>query len=367
MGIDVGLFPILKMTTEERIVNFENVQMAVVRKKSDGTKINISEIKEDNRYDGYECLVCGSDVIPVAPNGKIIGGHNAKVTPYFKHLNASNCGSESFIHFWTKTEFLKIGDKFKVITNKENEYICNQIFFEKPISIGGKKYIPDATIHTSCGCIIHFEINYSNSKKVKDYIDKWKELNHIIVEVDMNTLLCVFNDTIPIFKALYYEGKCFNLGSEDDSYYKTIGEFKLTQKDKNILHSRKIEIEKLDWLWDRIRQAKDNEEDNLEDIVKAIQGISSEECRHIVIDIFSKSNCKNNILKNYISFINSKINKRLKLLNLKYNGYLIKYETEIPRLIYDRVFKGIIIKFYVLDNEYPEIYQTMIIILLTAY
>lgn len=125
-------------------MNFENIQMAVVRRKSDGSKINISQINEDNRYDEYECIVCGSEVIPVAPNGKIVSGENAKVTPHFKHLNADNCGQESFIHFWTKTEFIKIGDKFNIITDKTNEYICNQILFEVPINIDGKK------IYTRC-------------------------------------------------------------------------------------------------------------------------------------------------------------------------------------------------------------------------
>jgi hypothetical protein len=63
-------------------------------------------------------------------------------------------------------------------------------------------------------------------------------------------------------------------------------------------------------------------------------------------------------LQNYITFIKSNIDKHLKLLNLKYNGYLIKYETEIPRLIYDRIFNGIIIKFYISDDDCPEICQT---------
>ncbi len=277
--------------------------MAVVRRKIDGIKINIGQINEENRHDEYECIVCGSKVIPVAPNGKIINGNDAKVTPYFKHLNTENCGQESFIHFWAKTEFIKIGDKFKIITDKENEYICNQIFFEKTINIGDKIYRPDATIFTSCGNTIHFEFNYSNNKKVKDYIGKWKELNHIIVEVDINSMLSVFDDTIPVFKALYYEGKCFNLKNEDDIYYNIIGKYKLTKEDELILIQREIEIEKLDWLWDEIRNIK-YENKGFEEIGKYLHSINSEESRKIAIDILTKTNCKG-ILQNYIAHIKS--------------------------------------------------------------
>jgi hypothetical protein len=331
--------------------------MAVVRKKNDGNKINISQINDTNRNDDYECIVCGSEVIPVVPNGKTITGENAKVTPHFKHLNAENCGQESFVHFWTKTELIKIGDKFKVITDKENEYIANQIFFEKTIDIDGKKYIPDATIHTSCGNIIHFEFNHSNNKRIRDYIDKWKKLNQIIVEVNINSMMCVFEDSIPTFKALYYEGKCFNLNDEDKLYYDTIGEYKLTKSDKETLKIREKEIKNLDWLWDEIRKIKYENKD-YEGIGNLIRSISTEEGRQIAINILSRVKCGGSILYNYVMFLKDKVDRRLKHLNLKYNGYLIKYETEIPRLIYDRVFKGITIKFYVLDDDIPEIYHT---------
>ena len=338
-------------------LNFENIQMAVVRRKSDGSKINISQINEDNRHDEYECIVCGSEVIPVAPNGKVINGENAKVTPHFKHLNAEKCGQESFVHFWMKTEFINIGDKFNVITDKVNEYICNQILFEVAIDIDGRKYIPDATIKTSCGNTIHFEFNYSNKKKIKDYIDRWIKLNHIIVEVNINSMISVFDNSIPTFKALYYEGKCFNLNDEDKLYYNTIGEYKLTEYDKDVLEIREKEMINLDWLWDEIRRIKYENKD-YSDIGNLIRSISSEEGRKVAIDILSKIKCGGSILQNYVHHVKSNIDKKLKLLNLKHNGYLIKYETEIPRLIYDRIFKGIIIKFYVLDSDEPEVYQT---------
>ncbi len=338
-------------------MNFENIQMAVVRKKSDRNKLNISQINEDNRHEDYECIMCGSKVIPVAPKGKIIGGANAKVTPHFKHLNSDKCGSESFVHFWMKTEFIKIGDKFKVITDKEDEYICNQIFFEKTIFVNGRKYTPDATVLTSCGNTIHFEYNYSNKKKIKDYIDIWKELNNVIIEADMNSILCVFTDSIPTFKALYYEGKCFNLNEENSSYYNTIGKYKLTKYDESVLYSREIELDKLDFLWEEIQKIK-HENKSYDEIGNLIRAISSNEGRRIAIDVLSRVRCGNSILHNYVSFIKNNIDKRLKLLNLKYNGYLIKYETEIPHYIYDRIFNGIVVKFYVLKNDEPEIYQT---------
>lgn len=173
----------------------------------------------------------------------------------------------------------------------------------------------------------------------------------------MNSILCVFSDTVPTFNALYYDGKCFNLNEEDDFYYKTIGKYKLTEYDKKILQLREIEINKLDYLWEEIQKVKYENKDYNE-IGNLIRSISSEESRKIAIDILSRVKCGGSILHNYVSFIKDKIDKRLKLLNLKYNGYLIKYETEVPRLIYDRVFNGIIIKFYIPDDDNPEIYQT---------
>lgn len=80
-------------------MNFNNVQMVVVNRKSDKSRINISQINEQNRYDEYECIICGSKVIPVVPEGKTVSGDDAKVTPYFKHLNADRCKSESWYHF----------------------------------------------------------------------------------------------------------------------------------------------------------------------------------------------------------------------------------------------------------------------------
>ena len=335
-------------------MNFENIQMPFAKRQDDGVKVNIGQINEENRYDKYECIVCGSDVVPVAPNGKIVDGSDAKVTPHFKHLDANKCGVENFVHFWAKTEYIKIGDRFIIITDKETEYICNKIFFEKTITINKKKYTPDATIITSCGKTIHFEFNYSNKKRIRDYIDRWKELNQVIVEVDLSSVVCVFSDAIPVFRALYYEGKCFNLSEEDKVYYNTIGQFKLTNEDKKVLKKRKDEIEKLDYLWDEIRKIK-YEGKCLEGIGNLIRSIETEEGRKIAIDILGRMRCGTSILNQYVDYVKSNIDRKLKLLNLEHDGYLIKCETEIPRLIYDRIFKGIIIKFYTPDNfKEPE-------------
>ena len=340
-------------------MNFKNIQMTVVRRTSDGVKLNISKIDEENRRDKYECIMCGSEVIPVAVNNKTISGDNAKVTPYFKHKNANNCGAENFKHFWAKTEYIKIGDTFKVITDRENEYICNQIFFEKSYATSNKNYKPDATILTSCGKTIYFEFKNTNNKKVREYIDRWKYLNNIVVEVNIKTLDSAFYNIIPTFNALYYEGKCFNLNEEDNLYYNTIGKYKLlTEKDKDYLQNQEIEIGKLDALWDETRKIKYDDK-GFEDIGNLIRSISSEDSRKIAIDMLNKVSCGGSILKNYVSFIYDKIDKRLKILNLKYNGYLIRYKIYVPHLIYDRIFSGITIAFYIPDDDqYPEFYNT---------
>jgi hypothetical protein len=45
---------------------------------------------------------------------------------------------------------------------------------------------------------------FTNKKKVKDYLDIWLELKNIVVEVDIKQLM--LKDSIPTFKALFYNG-----------------------------------------------------------------------------------------------------------------------------------------------------------------
>lgn len=327
-------------------MSFENIQMPIARKKSDGKKIRIIEINEDNRYDGYECVICGSDVLAVAINGKKIDGENTKVTPHFKHKSVTKCTSESFIHYWMKTELINTGDTFKVITDKEETFVCNQIFFEKTIDVNGKKYRPDVTIQTSCGKTIYFEMRNTNGKNIRDYIDIWKQLNNIVVEVNISTLLEMK------FDAIYYDGKYFNLSDEDRIYIDTIEKYRLTKADEIVIEQRKHEIEKLDYIWDNIREL--NQDQDFTGIANVLKSIDSKESRNVAIDLIKKTRCRE-MLKYYIIDLKNKVDKKLKTLNLKYNGYLIRYETEIPRLIYDRVYQGIMIKLYSLD-EYQDPY-----------
>jgi hypothetical protein len=168
----------------------------------------------------------------------------------------------------------------------------------------------------------------------------------------MSAMSSVFTNEIPVFKALYYEGKCFNLSTEDTMYLDVLGKYKLTAEDEETLDRRKIEIEKLDWLWDQIRNT---DEDDFIKLGEILQSIETEESKAIAIDILKRSKC-NNLLSRYVAFLKEQVDKRLKTLNLKYDGYLINYQTSIPRLIHDRVFKGITITLYVY-GDCPEHYH----------
>lgn len=329
-------------------MSFKNIQMPVVKRKDNGQKIKITEITEQNRYDGYECIICGTDVVAVAVNNKKVNGTNTDVTPHFKHKSADDCNSESLIHYWMKTELIGIGDSFKIITSEEKEYICSQIFYEKAIFVNDKKYIPDVTIITTDGETIYFEMKNTNGKNIKDYIEIWKSLNNVVVEVDVATLYTL------TFSALYYEGKYFNLSETNKVYLDTIEKYKseISDVDEEYIEQKILEIQKLDYIWDNVRDL--NADGDFNGIAKALRSINSEKSRIVAIDLIKKTRC-NLMLQNYTNNLLNKVNKRLKMLNIKYNGYLIRYKTKIPRLIYDRIYKGIEICFYP-KNIYEEPY-----------
>lgn len=320
-------------------MSYENVKLWFAKDENDEI-ITIDNINKLNKQNVYHCPVCGSDLKPKAIESK-------RITPHFAHVDASKCNSESQIHFWFKNKFLEKGDKFTVISDIEKEYVCRGVLVEQSYETENGLYIPDVTIITECGNMIYFEMAFTNKKQVKDYLDKWLELKNIVVEVDVKQLAMM--NEIPKFKALFYDGKCFNV-KKRDTYYNTIGKYKEENLRGNVDVSIKERIRRLDWFWDDLMRYK-KEEINIDDLSKVIENIDIKEKR-LIYSILIKQRCSDvknlcmklkeeliryndrHIIHNFKNQIpsDSLIREAIKLLNVKYkkidNGYKISLKRE---------------------------------------
>ena len=314
-------------------------------KNANNDIVTINEIEVKDNKEKYYCPLCGSKVIPKATKSKLITAH-------FAHVDASKCSSESMIHWWFKHKFLESGDKFRVVSDKEREYICKEILIEQSYTVGDRLYRPDVTIKTECGNVIYFEMKFSNEKKLKDYIDIWLELKNIVVEIDIKSLLN--KDKLPVFNALFYDDKCFNVKknklNDNDLYHNTIGKYKEYIYKNSLLDNKKQDLIKLDWLWNDIKKYKQNNID-IEDLFNLIQLIEDKNSRNIVIDILKNANCIT-VVNDYVEFMKNKIKNSLNFIKYEIDNAKIKYSISIPHKIYDRVYSGFNITFYT-ENRLP--------------
>jgi predicted RNA-binding Zn-ribbon protein involved in translation (DUF1610 family) len=277
-------------------LSYDNVKLWFA--KTDNEKIiTIDEINDSNKNNTYTCPMCGSELIPKAIKSK-------QITSHFAHVDASRCNSETMIHWWFKHKFIEVGDTFTVVSDKERQYICKEVLTEQTYLVDDKVYRPDITILTECGKTIYFEMAFSNKKKIQDYIDFWLELKNIVVEVDIKKLMS--RDTVPAFKALFYEGKCFNM-KKNDLYYNTIGKYKV-RLNSNLNDSLRERIKKLDWFWNDIFKYKKGEID-INHLVNLIDSIDDED-KHIVFNILNKPTCID-IYKDYTQY---KVDEKYKII-----------------------------------------------------
>lgn len=199
----------------------------------------VSVVNTDNTT-SYNCPICESKVIPKALNSK-------SVTPHFAHVDKEKCSNESMLHFWFKNKFIEKGDSFSIKTDKQYNYVCDNVRTEVTFKLESGTYRPDVIVETLCGQEIVFEMADTNKKSIQDYIDKWIELDKIVVEIDIKSLV---NEN-KIFDALYFKGKCFNFKTKDRIYHNSIGKLKEDMK-----RSSKYDIElakKLDWFWNEVK------------------------------------------------------------------------------------------------------------------
>lgn len=262
----------------------------------------IATILNSNIENTYTCPICNSEVIPKALQSK-------QITPHFAHIDRNKCTGESFVHFWMKHGFIERGDTFTIISDDKHTFTCKDFKTEVTFNLESGVYRPDILVETECGNEIVFEMANTNKKQVKDYIDRWIELDKIIVEVDVPTL--TGQNEVKEFKALYYKGKCFNFNKRDGGYYNTIGKLK-----EEMIRSNKYDIEKvkkLDWFWDTVidyRTGKLNIIDLTTCIDEILSNDTESELRELSREFLISKKCSN-IFTDYLKYKASKIKEEV--------------------------------------------------------
>lgn len=206
--------------------------------------VHINEITEETRNDYYICPICGEKLHP-----RSINEDNLMQRHFYHEKGDGKKCSESYAHWLYKEWLFKNDSKFII---NDDVYTVESVEVEKTYDTKIGKYIPDLTVHTSDDKTILFEMNFTNEKKSKDYLMKWKELDYDVVEVDVKGLVessINKENVIPKFKLIYSDGVCYKKDYQSkDRYYNDVGKRIDELKRKDILNY-KSRCEKLDWLW----------------------------------------------------------------------------------------------------------------------
>ncbi|MBY6838817.1 competence protein CoiA family protein [Clostridium botulinum] len=295
-------------------MGFENINLWFA-KDSNNKTVLAKDITKNIKHKNYICPICNSCVIP--KTGDVMTWH-------FAHKDASKCNSETMIHWWVKNELIKIGDKFKVnIEGKITEYVCKELKIEQKYETSKGIYKPDITIITTNDEIIYVEIEHTNKKKLKDFINIWEELNHTVVEVETRDI--INGNKIEYMKAIWYEGK---------EYYEQLKKLRsVCDKEKEKYKFTKKQVDKIDWLISEMCKYNQGRI-NINQLSNEIQAIENEDERELVCNIIRNKQC-GTVLDDYVGYNKNKVEKKLKTYNEDY-----KFECNITRFIYDRIFCG---------------------------
>ena len=313
-------------------MSYENVRLWFARDEN-GEIVTIDEVKEI--HNTYNCPVCGSSLLPKATESK-------KVTPHFAHIDASKCNSEHFIHWWYKNKLIQPGDEFKIVTDKEIKYICKEILVEQSYPTSFGEYRPDVTVITDTGETIYFEMAFSNKKKIKDYLDIWLEVNHIVVEVNIKDLIGM--TALPTFKSLFHKGKCFNL-KQNDHYYNYIGKYKERICEEGISEDTKERLRNLNWFWIEVFNYRKGTRD-IDYMTNLIDSVSNKDIE-IVEEVLNKKMCIT-LYRNYLEHKNEKLWTNIKHEVLTHYGEEYLSYIKEPYVQHERYFG---------TNSYLEVYH----------
>lgn len=287
-------------------MSFDNINLWFANDKDNKT-IFAKDITPEIKHDKYTCPICGGLVRPKT---------GEKMSWHYAHINAEDCNSETIVHWFVKHELLKVGDKFKVNINEEiKEYECKEIIKEKDYNTQYGVYRPDLTIITTTNEIIYIEIANTNKKKIKDFIDMWKELGNTVIEFKVGEVLD--GNKIDIFNSIWYVGKEYN------EQLKELRQ--VCNKEKEKYEFTKDQVEQIDWLIDDICKYNNGliEIDELSD---EIQSIENKNKRRLVCNIVRNKKC-GNVLNDYVVYNKNKI--------LNFSSVR---EVKIPRVVYDRLY-----------------------------
>ena len=281
------------------------------------------QLKKENKK--VYCPIC---------NGILRANQGDIKTWYFSHENADDCNSESLCHWWVKYGLIEKGDKFKVKLGDDiKEFECENIEIEKSYDTKYGTYKPDLTITTAKGEIIFFEFANTNKKRIKDYIDIWKTINNIVVEIKIKDI--IDGNKLKIINAIYYEGK--------EYYEKYRDMYNYLDRETMKKEYDKIQIEKVKWLLDDILKYNLGKID-IDIISDEIQAIEDKEVRKIVVNILSKK-CRN-IMDEYIEYNKKEIENIYYKLNF--------YDLKTPRELYNRIYGSYDINLYLNNKKYKS-------------
>lgn len=276
-------------------MDFNNVNLWFAKDKNDEI-ITIDKINDDNKHDIYTCPICGSDVI--ARKGDIKIHH-------FAHRDKSKCSSETMIHWWVKHKLIEVGDKFSIKINKDDikEFTCKDILIEKEYETEFGVYKPDITIITETGEIIYFEIDYTNKKKIEEYLDRWLFLNNIVVEVSVKDMI---NNNVKELKTIFYNGIVYqNINSNVVNVLRS-----RINKSENEFNYKYLH--KILWLFNEIRENNFDIQEEKECVFEILDStIDNYIIDKKTLDYILKSKCIN--IKS--EFIKHRINTALNICN----------------------------------------------------
>lgn len=72
-----------------------------IAKNKEGVTVDIQDVSEQNRKEGYYCVVCGNEMIPVLGNER---------EHHFRHKEDCNCNPETYLHKYAKYYIKKLFD-----------------------------------------------------------------------------------------------------------------------------------------------------------------------------------------------------------------------------------------------------------------
>ena len=321
-------------------------------KDMNGRIITIDKANKNNKY---ICPICGSEVIPKALDSD-------KVTEHFAHIDRSECGGETIVHWWTKNNLLKAGDVFSVFTTEEKQYLCKDIKVEQVYDTPFGKYIPDATIECYNGEIIFLEVNVTNKKNVAEYYDRWKHLGKQVIEFNINNVYDMDNLEIRIsnrFKAIYYEG--YKPYVRDKKYV----DFKEDILEKVVVKKeyKEEQLNDIEWFIDDLYEYKVNKEEyKLDAIINEISYIKDTYTYEhtVLIEDIMKKKC-NSVVKDIVTRKDNLFYKTIKeyMDSLGFEYEIEAEKFEYTRYIYDKL-NGYVYYDIIVFFEYPyEIWREM--------